>query len=451
MQYLNKLLNAIKKDPSLFKASDIIIKTGLTLNQIKSLKKYALDNLLIKQSKGWYFLTPKGEEYLSRKPLQSWINKDFPLRPNINLEILKEEKTTPILTKAIRCLARHLLENETLKEFSTEHALFNELKLCEKQLQKLETDILSGKQVLLENIYSKYLNLGLTKPLISILLLNILSNNVERIAIYEKNQFQLKLCQLMFDRMMACPQNFVIQKTEMPDEYILKDVSKIILNKKSNNILEITKGLYSIIKSLDKYTMNTQNLSEKTLRLRNVIIGAKDPLSLFERDIPKVYGKKSLKETDREFLNGLKKSLDELKFCTENLINNIEIFILDSFHAKNKEDLAQRFLDIKDFINSQELKILLNSVVDTDVTSDLWTKRIATYINKFRVPKDWSDEDFADFKVQTKELALKFFVLEATVGTSDCSITNNYQSVLKSFMKLSKQEQLIFLRNCVNN
>ena len=100
MQYLNKLLNAIKKDPSLFKSSDIIIKTGLTLNQIKSLKKYALDNLLIKQSKGWYFLTPKGEEYLSRKPLQSWINKDFPLRPNINLEILKEEKQKP--TNAIK-------------------------------------------------------------------------------------------------------------------------------------------------------------------------------------------------------------------------------------------------------------------------------------------------------------------------------------------------------------
>ena len=236
----------------------------------------------------------------------------------------------------------------------------------------------------------------------------------------------------------------------MSDEYILKDVSKIILNKKSDNILEITKGLYSIIKSLDKYTMQTQNLSKKTARLRNVIVNAKDPISLFKRDIPKVLDNKELSECDREFLNSLKLSLNELKDCTKNLVKELKSFIFETFQAKTKEELAERFSAIKEYIGENELKILLNNVIETNISEDLWTNRISTFINKHRVPKDWSDEDFADFKVKTKELALKFSLLEATIGTKEGLTTKRFHSVLNSYLNLTKQEQMILMRKIAN-
>jgi hypothetical protein len=249
--------------------------------------------------------------------------------------------------------------------------------------------------------------------------------------------------------MIACPQNFELQKTVMENEYLLKDVSKIILNEKSNNILEITKGLYKTIKSLDKYTMNTQNLSKMSLRFRKVIVNAKDPMSLFKKDIPKSLGFDCLEDSDREFLNNLKNSLNELKNCTDKLVKDLELFFFNTFHAKSKEELRERFLAIKDYIGEKELKVLLNSVIEIDVPNDLWIKRIATFINKSRVPKDWSDEDYADFKVKTKELALKFFVLEATIGTNESFVTQKYHNTLNSFLKLSKQEQLILLRKAI--
>ena len=450
MLYLNKLLDELKKDSKIFKDPKVILRLGLTATDIKNLKKYALENQLITQVKQEYFLTEEGEKYLVTNTPPKSKSQDFTLRPELNVEYLKEEKTPAVLTKAIRAYAKFLIENVEMKENSLENALQNDIKNCKKLYSALEADILNNKRNNLNVIFEKYLQKNLTKSLIACIVLTVLVNNLEKTAIYEKSQFQLKFDALMFDRMIACPENFEIQKTEMPDEILLKDISKIILNKKSNNILEITKRLYKTIKTLDKYTMHTENLSKKTLRLRNAIVNAKDPISLFERDIPKALGEKSLKDCDRKFLNELKISLKELKNCTENLVKDLKTFFFESFKTKSRKDLNERFLVIKEYIGEKELKILFNNIVNSDSDDELWINRIATFINKSRVPKDWSDEDYADFKIKTKELALKFFVLESTVGTAEKLTTKNYHKVLNSFLNLTKAEQMILLRKAVN-
>lgn len=451
MLYLNKFLYLLEKEPKLLKKPNVILVLGLTTTQINNIKKFALENNLIYQENQGYYLTTEAKRYIIENPLQSWKTKEFPERIDINLECLKEEKTPSVLTRAIRNLSRHLIEGEILKENSLEHALYEEIKRCEKIVLKIENSLLSNKRKKLIDVVEKYIKKGFTKSFIGVCLLMILQRNSDKVAIYEKGLFQLKLSQLMIDRMIACPENFEIQKTIMTDEYLLKDISKIIMNSNSNNILEITKELYKLIRNLDKYTMHTQNLSKKTLRLRNVVINAKDPVSLFERDIPRVFSNNLLKDCDRSFLSEFKNSLNELKNCSENLIEELKVFIFESFQAKTKEELAQRFLKIKEYINEKELRILFNTVVETDVSIDLWINRIATFINKFRVPKDWNDEDYASFKLKTKELALKFFVLEATIGSHECSVSKIYHSVLNNFLKLSKQEQMIFLRKVIND
>ncbi len=446
MLYLNKFLSEIKKNPQILKSNEVILTLGLSSTQIKELKKFALEKEFITQEKSGCFISEKGDAYLSSNPIISWKTKDFQLRPNINLEYLKEEKTPAILTKAIRNLARNLIENQELKPFSLEQALKNDLNKCQDLYSKIEFDILEGKRISLEKVYEKFKSLGITKSLISVMILQVILNNSEKLAIYEKFQFQLKFDQLMFERMIACPENFEIQKTEMNDIYILKDIAKIILNKKSNNILEITKGLYTIIKALDKYVMNTQNLSKNTIRLRNVIINAKDPISLFNRDIPNVYGVKTLEDADRKFLNDFKNSLYELKNCINELINELKKLILSNFDAKTKEELSARFNIIKDYIGEQELKVLYNNIIEINVSDDLWINRIATFINKSRVPKDWSDMDFADFKIKIKELALKIAIVETTIGSYDYPKSKNYNELLEKLKTLSKPEQLMFLR-----
>ena len=80
----------------------------------------------------------------------------------------------------------------------------------------------------------------------------------------------------------------------------------------------------------------------------------------------------------------------------------------------------------------------------------MWINRIATFINKSRVPKDWSDEDVADFKVKVKDLALRFYTLEATVGTASVILDEKFERMLNKLLALSKAEQNVILRKIVN-
>lgn len=454
MEHLNKLLSCIEKEPTIFKNPDLNYIVGLTNTQVKDIKKYAIKNGFIKEEKKEFFLMERGKKYLQENPIISWCSKEFPKRPEINLEYLKLDKMPPVLTKAIRCLARHLLEEEELKENSIESYLKRELlsdtSTCVDLKKEIEDYILQDKKVKLTDLFEKFMAYGLTKSIVGILLLDVLAKNKEVLAIYEKLQFQLKLNQLMFDRMLFCPQNFEIQKTVMDDIPVLVDVSKVLSNNSTKNILDITKSLIYFIRELDKYTLHTERLTKKTLRFRNVVMNAKDPISLFYRDIPKVLTGNLLPECDDDLVDNYKNALEELKNATTNMISEISAFFFDSFNEKTRANLAKRFIKVQEFIGDKELRILLNNVVEKDADNILWINRIATFINKSRVPKDWSDEDIADFKIKVKELALNFFAIEAIVGADMNCLSRKVNNILSKISTLSKAEQNVILYKLVN-
>lgn len=454
MEHLNKLLSCIEKDPTIFKNPDLNYIVGLTNTQVKDLKKYAITNEFIKEEKKEFFLMKKGKLYLQENPIISWCSKEFPKRPEINLEYLKLDKMPPVLTKAIRCLARDLLEEEELKANSIESYLKRDLlsdaSSCIELKKEIEDYILQGKKVKLTDFFEKFMSYGLTKSIVGILLLDVLAKNKEVLAIYEKLQFQLKLNQLMFDRMLFCPQNFEIQKTVMDDMPVLVDVSKVLSNNSTKNILDITKSLIYFIRELDKYTLHTERLTKKTLRFRNVVMNAKDPISLFYRDIPKVLTGNLLPECGDDLVDNYKNALEELKNATTNMISEISVFFFNSFNEKTRANLAKRFIKVQEFIGDKELRILLNNVVEKDADNILWINRIATFINKSRVPKDWSDEDVADFKIKVKELALNFFAIEAIVGADMDCLSRKVNNILSKILTLSKAEQNVILYKLVN-
>lgn len=453
MENLNKFLLCIEKESTILKNPDLNFIVGLTNTQVKDLKKYAVTNEFIKEEKKEFFLTQKGKKYLQENPVKSWCSKDFPKRPEINLEYLKLDKMPPVLTKAIRCLARHLLEGEELKENSIEAYLKRELladtSTCVELKKEIEDYILQGKKVKLTNLFEKFIAYGLTKSIVGVLLLAVLAEHKDVLAIYEKLQFQLKLNQLMFDRMMFCPQNFEIQKTVMDDLPILEDISKILSIRGTKNILDITKSLIYFIRELDKYTLHTERLNKKTLRFRNIVMNAKDPISLFYRDIPKVLTGNLLPDCGDDLVENYKNAVDELKNATANMISEISVFFFESFNEKSRDNLAKRFIDVQEFIGEKELKILLNNIIEKEADDILWINRIATFINKSRVPKDWSDEDVADFKIKVKELALRFFAIEAVAGSEIVCLSKKAESVLGNVLALSKSEQNLILRELV--
>ena len=198
--------------------------------------------------------------------------------------------------------------------------------------------------------------------------------------------------------------------------------------------------------------MNTERLSKKTTRFRNVIVNAKDPISLFYRDIPKVLTGKLLPEcNNNDLLKEYKNSINELRSATENMISEIKEFFLASFQADSREEMRKRFQKIEEFLGEKELRILFNNVIEKESDDELWINRIATFINKSRVPKDWSDEDIADFKVKVKDLALNFYSIEATVGTTKKGLNQTLEKIINKILELSKDEQKVIMYQILNN
>lgn len=456
MQYLPKLLKAVENDPKLFQKPDVNFILGLTTTQVKDLKKFALAENYISETKREFALTIFGKEYLNKNPLTLWSDEENPKRPEVNLEYLKVEKAPPILTKAIRLLAKYLLEGGSLKENSTEHYLVREL-LCSKSTcadvkKEIEGFVLKENKFKLTELFEKFLAppYGLTKSVVSVLLLDILAKNKDILAVYENSQFQLKLTSLMFDRMAYCPQNFDLQKTIVEGLPILEALSGVILPCKSKNILDLTKGLILFIKALDKYTLSTERLSKEAVRFRNIILNAKDPINLFYRDIPLVLENKILCQCDDNLVEKFSKVIEELRNSYLNLIEEIQGFLFDSFNEKDRKTLAERFEAIKEYLSENELKILHNNVKELNSDPKLWIERIATFVNKSRVPKDWNDNDVADFKVKVKELALKFTLIEATAGGTELTPDTMILDLIDKIKKLSEVQKRTLFRKVVN-
>lgn len=455
MLFLNKLLKEVKGNPTLFKNPKINYILGLVPTQTKELKKFALQQGYIIQNKQEYFLTEEGNEYLKNNPIESWNNIKFPKRPNLNLEYLKTETPSATVTRAIRNLAKYLLDKETLKPNSIESFIYDDLLSENSEFKEIQTEMKAffyhNERVCLAELYDKFLSYGLTKSIISILLLNILAENRHKIAVYEKHQFILNIDSLLFDKIMLCPQKFELQATILEDNQLLENLSDLLLPNKSKNILELTRGLIKFIKSLDKYVIQTERLSQKAIKLRNTVLNAKDPINLFMVDIPLIVQKKLLKDCSKGLIGEFKKVINELKTATDIMIDEIQEFTLKAFNSRSRKELSNRFENVKELISSNELKVLYNNVTDNSVSSRLWIERIVTCINGERVPKDWKDSDIAEYKAKIKELALKLQALEVVNGGTTYIITTDFSNVLSKILSLSKTEQLLLIRKIANN
>ena len=69
---------------------------------------------------------------------------------------------------------------------------------------------------------------------------------------------------------------------------------------------------------------------------------------------------------------------------------------------------------------------------------------------KERVPKDWNDNDIADYKFKIKELALKFIILESTAGNFELIQSTKFDVLLEKIKELNSAEKNILLRKIVN-
>ena len=186
------------------------------------------------------------------------------------------------------------------------------------------------------------------------------------------------------------------------------------------------------------------------MQLRNAVINTKDPIKLVLKDIPNILERKPIEQCGNDFV-------EKFDLCIKELQNNYSLLILElrnfffyAFETGNRMNIAQRFRAVEEYLYEKNLKVLSKNVIEKNSTDDLWIERIATFINGKRVPKDWSDDDVAEYKLKIKEYAQKFLTIEATAGFGDYKMDITMQDVLSQLLNLEKSKQMAVIRKAIN-
>ena len=75
-------------------------------------------------------------------------------------------------------------------------------------------------------------------------------------------------------------------------------------------------------------------------------------------------------------------------------------------------------------------------------------EKIATFINGKLVPKDWTDDNIADFKLKIANLAAKFKIIEASAGISEMPDAKT-EKLINQIKKLTENQKLLILQSIV--
>lgn len=349
--------------------------------------------------------------------------------PTINNQILTTFEKSGNVTRILRKAIRHILEGELIKEKSKEAQVIEEL-FNKKDLKigniKDEIKLFihrASEKTNLRLLYEKLSHppYGLTRQIISLLLLDVLLKYKDKASLFEKGTFRLEINALLFDRLMVKPENFEVQKNIYTDKrrnYLESVASAIGID--TDNLLEITKTIVNKVKNLDKYTKQTEKLSPNALKLRNTIINAREPYKLIFNDIPVAFGFKGFENCNNEFFKQFIDSIRELDNNYALLLAEIEVFLFESFNLnkgeKGRKALVKRIKAIEEFISDDELKIIANNIKIEKLNFMRWIERLATVVNKKNVPKNWSDNDLADYKQKIIQISEAIKYLEITVS-----------------------------------
>ena len=453
--YITKILKLLQNEPDLFQNKNITYLSGLISSDISKIKKYLIDNNLIVIDKKQYFITNLGLKFLDANPtIDSYLDK------LTNLEYLKLQKTPTYVNKAINILAKHLLTEEHLQVGSVAYNILLELKQPNPHISKLREDIYNfiwkNKRTKLNELFEHYNKniYALPKSLISIILLDIFVKHKNNLIIYQNNEIKLLFNNILFSNIISCPERYEIQIAIFNEYPILRELSTIIINKPSCNIITITKTLIGFIKSLDCYTLNTNSLNFKTIKFRDAIANAEDPISLICETIPKILCNKKIEDCSQDFIIEFIKCWNELKYNYNSFIDNLHLYILKIFKTESRFRLTERFVNLNEYLLSQDLKVLNNIITDYSASNKLWTERVCICINKSLAPEDWSDLNVAEFKVKLKDLANIFLSIEEIVFSCKAYDKNEIEAqenIVKLISKFNRRTQLEIFKKVLSN
>jgi hypothetical protein len=308
---------------------------------------------------------------------------------------------------------------------------------------------------------------GVRDGLLPLLLLVVMLENQQEIAVYENGTFKSQLMAPDVLRLTKDPSLFELQLCKIQGVRLtvfekLAEVLNLKATASRSEILDIVRPLCVFAAELPPYSKTTKKLSDHALKVRQVILEAREPGILLFTDLPQACGFGSFSsetetdaqhKTSKKFVIELQRCLEELKFTMPALRTRMNEYISQAFSfsqdkEKNKDYrtfLAGRAEAMLVKVTDLDLKAFCFQLFDCDRGEAEWLESLGSYVAS-NPPSRWKDEDEVVFKDKLIALAQKFRRVEAV------NFTHGKDSQPKTAVRISitqkdgaEKEDVIYL------
>ena len=270
---------------------------------------------------------------------------------------------------------------------------------------------------------------GVRNGLLPILLCTVMHHYKTEIALYENGSFIANWSMPVFERLLKAPQQFELKRFRMTgirsDLFSrFSDIFNQPTETQKPDLLTVVTPLMRAIAQLPKYTLVTQELSDKAKNLRKVVLNAREPDELLFKQLPEAFGYPAFREemaTDAkaisEFFRTLRDALSELEQAYDILLNSVEQLLAETFGLKPtseklRAELVDRAQPLLAVTIEMDLKGFLIQVCSAGHDFSSWLEAIATYLAK-KPPSMWVEADKAQFEINLSQIARKFWHFKA--------------------------------------
>ena len=257
---------------------------------------------------------------------------------------------------------------------------------------------------------------GIKEGLMPVLVLAVYYSFKDDVALFEYGSLVLNLDDAVLERLLKNPQFFSIKYvgtskgTRAAAVDALCDRFGLKMKDGSRpSFLVAMKQIFKELQALSSYSIETQNLSEKTIAVRKAFLGASELDVLFFDELPNLLGyetittkSKQTQESLKNYVDDLAKSIRELKDSYPNLLQFIEDQIKEAFDVSGSSDEIKEILkaqihEVEHLDLEKETETLLNSFSREGLTHQQWLENAGLLVSKGQPPRAWTDDDKARF------------------------------------------------------
>ena len=265
----------------------------------------------------------------------------------------------------------------------------------------------------------------------------LLSHDAD-VALYENDSFVPELSAPVLERMARSAEGFDIQFVRV-EGLRLEVLGRLVrtisrnagkMDDSRSQLVETVRQLCGFVAHLPGYAQHTARVSIEAQRVRDAVLGARDPFWLVFRGLPEACGLPAMEAspTDEsqavdDFMSALRNSLVELRDAYEVLLGSIQKLLYDALdvspdNADGRKLVSTRAHSLIDMCVDHHLRAFLSRISDQGLAHKEWLEGIATLLAN-RAPKDWHDGDIGRFEFALADLRRRFLHLESLSSAMD--------------------------------